>query len=1000
MTLTNRRTTQVVLIDSQSDGVDQISDYLSRHTGIESIHIVSHGTDGEVRLGNTVLNANTLDAYAGQIAAWSSSLTSSADILFYGCDLAATEDGQLVIEALSELTGADINASDDLTGHADLGGDWDLEYVVGHIETDVVFSVQVQHDWVWTLATVEVDILADVVDATDGKTSLREAIIAVNDGDGGDTIELSLSGIYKLSITSGSGDEAGDLDINKDVTITGLDDGSSVIDASELIDPDTLTGDRVFNVLNGDATFRNLTITGGDSTGTGGGISVSRDRTAILDNVEVTGNRSATNGGGIYSVGTLTVTNSTIKDNFASNLGGGISVNDGEFTANNVTVSNNTANTNDGGGIYLSNGIHTLTNVTVSGNDSGDEGGGVYVAQLTTGNLNNVTITNNTAGTAGGGITNKFSQGTINVTGSIIAGNRLADSQTDDVSGTINAAPDNIIADETGLSLGALADNGGSVQTHALLAGSVAIDAADSATSPATDARGFTRDDNPDIGAFEATLIRDAVTVTTLFDIVDGDTSSIENLIADMGADGSISLREAIIAANADAAADTILLESGFHQVRLNGDGNNLGDFDILTDITIQGAGAGESIISGVMSDRLFQVATGGDLTLQGLTLERGRSVTGGAVRVEAGGSLQATDTVFQDNSATTSGGAIYSEGDLTLNRASLVNNSADQRGGAINVFDGTADLTNVTVSGNTAGNSGGGIIVTGGSLTVNHSTIANNDANAVSGGGVRLSGGSIIISNSIFSGNSDGSAGSNDDISGPVTSNGNNIIQSATPVDGLVATDTQGVDPGLSDLSLDTNSGQFVHVLSTSSIALDAADGSAASVDQRGVARGDNPDIGSFQLSVTPPPSETPSPTQFSFLLSTQDDVAAGNGGPGLDSFSEQEIVNVGGQNFELEPTAGTTNGTFESLVDFDDFANPIGDIDALHRVNITQTVDGVDLEQGDILFSTLSSATYRSDGDPITSVATNIYLFRPTTPGDYSSGTFTLYAPSTNLS
>ena len=113
---------------------------------------------------------------------------------------------------------------------------------------------------------------------------------------------------------------------------------------------------------------------------------------------------------------------------------------------------------------------------------------------------------------------------------------------------------------------------------------------------------------------------------------------------------------------------------------------------------------------------------------------------------LKLGGALQAIDTVFRDNSATTSGGAIYSEGDLTLNRVSLVNNSADERGGAINVFGGTADLTNVTVSGNRAGNSGGGIIATGGSLAVNHSTIANNDANAVSGGGIRISGGSITI--------------------------------------------------------------------------------------------------------------------------------------------------------------------------------------------------------------------------------------------------------------
>jgi hypothetical protein len=51
--------------------------------------------------------------------------------------------------------------------------------------------------------------------------------------------------------------------------------------------------------------------------------------------------------------------------------------------------------------------------------------------------------------------------------------------------------------------LGALADNGGPIKTHALLVGSPAIDAGTAVGAPTVDQRGFTRDANVDIGSFE-----------------------------------------------------------------------------------------------------------------------------------------------------------------------------------------------------------------------------------------------------------------------------------------------------------------------------------------------------------------------------------------------------------------------------------------------------------------------------------------------------------------
>jgi hypothetical protein len=142
---------EVFLLDADRDGVEQISDLLTAYSGLDAIHIISHGNDGNVGLGNSWLNTNTMNAYAGQIARWQDTMSSDADLLFYGCNLAQSENGQTLIDGIGALTGADVAASDDLTGHKLLGGDWDLEYEAGEVETEVAFSEQLQEEWLHVL---------------------------------------------------------------------------------------------------------------------------------------------------------------------------------------------------------------------------------------------------------------------------------------------------------------------------------------------------------------------------------------------------------------------------------------------------------------------------------------------------------------------------------------------------------------------------------------------------------------------------------------------------------------------------------------------------------------------------------------------------------------------------------------------------------------------------------------------------------------------------------
>ncbi|NJM45810.1 MAG: DUF4347 domain-containing protein [Alkalinema sp. RU_4_3] len=131
---------EVVILGSDRDGISQITEVLSHRDDLSAIHIFSHGNEAALNLGDTKLTQKNLANYSSQIQTWKSALNDTADILLYGCDLASGISGQQFINQLSYLTGADVAASDDLTGASILGGDWLLEYTTGSIETTAIQS--------------------------------------------------------------------------------------------------------------------------------------------------------------------------------------------------------------------------------------------------------------------------------------------------------------------------------------------------------------------------------------------------------------------------------------------------------------------------------------------------------------------------------------------------------------------------------------------------------------------------------------------------------------------------------------------------------------------------------------------------------------------------------------------------------------------------------------------------------------------------------------------
>ena len=175
---------EVVLLDANRDGIEQIAEVLAQRGGVDAIHIVSHGGSGELRVGQAVLNLDSMHGqYAEQLGRIGQLLAADADILIYGCNFAEGLAGLAAAETLALFTGADVAASNDATGNLALGGDWDLERGVGIIESNIAFGLQAQGDWQHLLAVLDWDTVDWVNEDLSGSFTVS-----------GGTISLSITG--------------------------------------------------------------------------------------------------------------------------------------------------------------------------------------------------------------------------------------------------------------------------------------------------------------------------------------------------------------------------------------------------------------------------------------------------------------------------------------------------------------------------------------------------------------------------------------------------------------------------------------------------------------------------------------------------------------------------------------------------------------------------------------------------------------------------------------
>ena len=303
------------------------------------------------------------------------------------------------------------------------------------------------------------DGICDSDAAAGVQCTLRAALQEANAVAGADLINFSLPSGSTISLTSALPDIASDL------TISGPADGRLTImrsNAGGTPDFRILTINGAFAVNVARVALTNGRLTNGAATGG----AISSFGTLTLNRVTISGNTTTSNGAGIDNHGTLTVYNSTISGNTSGGQGGGL-INLGTATVANSTISSNGAAF--GGGIYNLSTL-TLKNDTVAANTATSAGGGINNPNVAVTNFGNTIIANNTAPTGPDGAGSNFNSLDFNLIG---------DTSSFVVTGTTTHNLNN-----TNPRLGALIDNGAGLKTHALLAGSPALDAGSAANLP------------------------------------------------------------------------------------------------------------------------------------------------------------------------------------------------------------------------------------------------------------------------------------------------------------------------------------------------------------------------------------------------------------------------------------------------------------------------------------------------------------------------------------
>jgi len=362
--------TEVVVLDANRDAIDQITQILGDRSNIDSIHIVSHGAPGSLQLGDVRVSLDDIEGDRHSLQKWFSQRTDSKsknrpNILLYGCCVAAGQTGKAFVKRLSELTGARVAASQNLTGSVAKGGDWELEVSTGSIETPLVFEAEVLAGYEYVLSTFGAATNFPIT------YSLRKVATADFNKDGNLDLAFATTGINRnvsIALGDGTGQFSAATNLNtsppSDLQTWSVAVGDFNKDGnSDLVTANNLTNNVSLLLGNGDGTFgaatyfdvesSPYTVAVGDFNGDGNSDLATADQTS--NNVSILpGNGNGTFGAptnlSVGSTANFVVVGDFNKDGKSdlatANLGGSVSIllqnADGTFgAATNFTVGNN-----------------------------------------------------------------------------------------------------------------------------------------------------------------------------------------------------------------------------------------------------------------------------------------------------------------------------------------------------------------------------------------------------------------------------------------------------------------------------------------------------------------------------------------------------------------------------------------------------------------------------------------------------------------------------------
>lgn len=178
---------EVHVVEPGVDGIVFMASVLEGRSGVDAVHVVSHGDEGEFRLGSSFVDQGSIEGqYANELASIGDALAENADLLIYGCDFGTDA---AAVAALADATGADVAASNDLTGHTSGGANWDLEVQTGVIEAGIPITAQLQQEWSGVLGNFSLNWADAGVVWTDGQTTNTYTLTSTT----GQTVDVTIT---------------------------------------------------------------------------------------------------------------------------------------------------------------------------------------------------------------------------------------------------------------------------------------------------------------------------------------------------------------------------------------------------------------------------------------------------------------------------------------------------------------------------------------------------------------------------------------------------------------------------------------------------------------------------------------------------------------------------------------------------------------------------------------------------------------------------------------